>query len=70
MSAMDDLRLFRRTDLCDTKGRQGLLGVSEATFDRWVAAGTFPQPIRIGPRLVRWPARVVREWIRQQQAIE
>jgi predicted DNA-binding transcriptional regulator AlpA len=43
--------------------RRGLLGVSEATFDRMVARGDFPKPIRIGPRLVRWPATIVHEWI-------
>lgn len=48
--------------------RRGLLAISEATFDRWVANGEFPKPLKLGPRMVRWPARAVREWIEQQTA--
>lgn len=48
--------------------RRGLLAISEATFDRMVSAGEFPKPLRIGPRMVRWPARVVRDWIEKQAA--
>jgi predicted DNA-binding transcriptional regulator AlpA len=46
--------------------RQGLLAMSEATFDRMVRSGLFPPPIHIGPRMLRWPVRVVREWIERQ----
>ena len=48
--------------------RRGLLAISEATFDRWVALGTFPKPIHIGPRMVRWPASAVRRWLDAQTA--
>lgn len=45
--------------------RKGLLGISEATFDRWVATGLFPPPMKLG-RLVRWRGRVVRLWLESQ----
>ena len=46
--------------------RSGRLAVSEATFDRWVANGFFPAPLKLG-RLSRWRGRVVRAWIEHQK---
>ncbi|MGY4828190.1 helix-turn-helix transcriptional regulator [Sphaerotilaceae bacterium SBD11-9] len=43
--------------------RCGLLSVSEATFDRMVANGAFPKPVKVGPRLVRWKATDIRDWL-------
>ena len=41
----------------------GLIGVSRSTLYRMVAAGQFPQPIRIGPRASRWRMSEVQEWM-------
>ncbi len=40
--------------LLDIKQSSAALGVSVATFQRRVADGTFPKPIKIG-HLTRWP---------------
>jgi prophage regulatory protein len=37
------------------------LPVNRATLWRWVAAGTFPQPQKIGENVTVWNARAVRE---------
>lgn len=31
-------------------------GIARATWRRWVAGGYAPQPVHLGPRLVRWLA--------------
>lgn len=48
--------------------RKGLLGISEATLDRMLLRGTFPKPMRIGPRMVRWSRQVVCTWLDEQQS--
>jgi prophage regulatory protein len=47
---------------------QALTGLSEATIYRKVAAGLFPEPIRLGARCTRWRAGDVTAWLRAQTA--
>ncbi|WP_298233125.1 AlpA family transcriptional regulator [uncultured Azohydromonas sp.] len=52
--------------LLDIKAVSALVGLkSSAIFGR-VRAGTFPEPVRMGARCTRWPARRVREWLQAQ----
>jgi len=41
-------------------------GLSSATVYRKLAAGEFPQPVRLGARCTRWKAEAIRDWIRAQ----
>jgi prophage regulatory protein len=41
-------------------------GLSSATVYRKLAAGMFPEPVRLGSRCTRWKAESIREWIRAQ----
>lgn len=41
-------------------------GLSPATVYRKVAAGEFPEPVRLGARCTRWKAADVRAWIQAQ----
>jgi prophage regulatory protein len=34
-----------------------------ATLDRWVAAGTFPAPLRFGPKTLVWKTSTVQSWL-------
>lgn len=43
-------------------------GLSRPTIYRKIAAGEFPQPVRLGRRCSRWSAAAVREWIQAQAA--
>lgn len=43
-----------------------LMGVSEATVRRKVAAGVFPAPIKDGARCTRWVAADVMEHLRKR----
>ena len=38
------------------------LEIDRATLLRWLAAGTFPTPIRFGPRTNRWRPADIRNW--------
>ncbi|PTT86601.1 transcriptional regulator [Pelomonas sp. HMWF004] len=41
-------------------------GLSAATLYRKLAAGEFPEPVRLGTRCTRWKAADVRAWIQAQ----
>jgi prophage regulatory protein len=43
-------------------------GVSAATIYRMIAAGEFPEPVRLGKRCTRWKAADVRAWIQAKGA--
>ena len=45
----------------------GILPISKSTLWAKVKAGTFPAPIKLGPRTTAWPASMVREWIEAQK---
>jgi prophage regulatory protein len=44
-------------------------GLARTTIYRWVAAGRFPAPVRLGPRAVAWRWSDLERWT-QSRAIE
>ena len=38
-------------------------GIARTTVYRLMRTGEFPEPIRIGPRAVRWPSTEIETWI-------
>lgn len=40
-----------------------LLGVSEPTMYRWIAAGHLPRPRRVGPNVTGWLKGEIQEWL-------
>ena len=50
-------RILRRDDVL------AACGFSYSTLRRKVKAGAFPQPIRLGPRMIGWIASEVQAWI-------
>ena len=40
-----------------------ICGLSRSTIYRLLKEGRFIQPIRIGPRAVRWPRQEIYDWI-------
>lgn len=53
-------RLLR---LCQLIGADGLLPISRSTLYAWIAAGKFPAPIKLGPRVSAWRASDVMAFI-------
>lgn len=47
---------------------QARLGVSRGTIYGWVAAGLFPRPIPLGPRVVGWIESEFEEWVHNRVA--
>ena len=39
------------------------IGISRSTIYRRMREGTFPKPIRIGPRATRWPESAIKVWL-------
>lgn len=48
--------MLRLTELCE------LLSISRSTIYNRVAEGSFPEPVRIGERMVRWPIEAIQAW--------
>jgi len=44
-----------------------LLRISKRSIWRLVALGKFPQPVRLGPKMVRWRAREVDAYLSRVQ---
>jgi prophage regulatory protein len=45
-----------------------LIGISNATLWRWIKAGRFPAPMKIGKKKVAWRSSVLATWIAQHSA--
>lgn len=54
-------KLLRREELAK------LLGVSLSTINRWVKAGKFPKPIKLGHRVVVWLSCDVEDFLMKQK---
>ena len=55
MTAAD--RLMRRSEV------EGRVGLSRTSIYRLMRQGRFPEPVRVGPKAVRWPASEVEAWL-------
>jgi excisionase family DNA binding protein len=47
-----------------------LLGVTKRTVWRWISEGRLPEPRRITPSVVRWPADQIENFIQEQHREE
>lgn len=47
-----------------------LTGLSEPTIRRRVKAGTFPAPVRLSARCIRWKAETLQNWLKAQQEVQ
>ncbi len=52
-----------KTELVSADEVAELCDVSVQTIRRWVAAGYFPQGIRMGRRVLRWNRETILAWI-------
>ena len=43
------------------------VSLSKSSIYRMMATGTFPKPVRIGARAVRWVATDIEKWLKQLQ---
>ena len=47
-----------------------LLGIGRTTLWRWTGKGTFPKPVRLGPRAVGWRRVDLQQWLDQLPPVE
>lgn len=59
-------RIIRVTDIATTSAKAGILPVSAATIWRWVRAGKFPKPFKIGPCVTAWDMADVERFIAER----
>jgi prophage regulatory protein len=48
--------LVRLTEVCE------LIGVGRSTIYKWVNEGTFPAPVKVSERAVRWRTEDIEHW--------
>lgn len=61
-------RVYRIRQLVTTQQHEGILPVSSATLWRWVKAGKFPRPFKLGEKVTVWDAAEVEAFIQAQRA--
>lgn len=47
-----------------------ITGLSDSTIDRMIRSGTFPQPVKLGPRSVAWRSADIAVWMASLAAVE
>lgn len=57
---MSELRILRRSDVIEKTG------LSRGTIENMREDGTFPMPVKLGPRSIGWIESEVDEWIQQK----
>lgn len=53
-------RLLRREEV-ETR-----CGLARSTIYRLMRDGTFPEPMQVGPRAVRWPQSEIENWLSER----
>lgn len=65
--ALPDSAYLRESQLVNKPGNPTpIIPASASTLWRWVKAGTFPAPRKLGPKLTAWRVGDVRAWLQQQ----
>ena len=54
-------RLLRRPEV------EGRTGLSRSTLYDWMKRGEFPQPVKLGARIVAWRESDVTEWLESRE---
>lgn len=57
-------RILRKPELLE------VTGLSSATVYRWMAEGSFPQPVRLGANSIGWRSSEVQEWIASRERVD
>lgn len=42
------------------------LGISQTTLWRWQKNGSFPRPIKLGPRIIAWKLEDINNWLEKK----
>lgn len=61
-------RVIRLSQLASRPGKPGLISASPSSIWRWVKAGKFPAPFRIGERTKVWDFSEVERFLDEQRS--
>ncbi len=61
-------RIIKMSELASRPGSPGLISASPASIWRWIKAGKFPSPFRIGVRTTVWDLAEVEKFLAEQRA--
>ena len=65
---MDSLNSDLRSKLMRLPEVMEVIGIKgRVTIWRWVKAGTFPKPVKLGPRLHAWRRADIEQWIETRE---
>jgi prophage regulatory protein len=56
-------------NLLNEKQVSSMLGISPSTLDNWRKAGTFPQPLKLSEKTIRWSEADVLGWIASRSKV-
>jgi predicted DNA-binding transcriptional regulator AlpA len=52
-----------QSDLLSLEQIASRIGCSVRAIQQYRQRGDFPDPLRVGPRMVRWPASAIEAWL-------
>ena len=52
-----------KTRLLSRREVQRTCGLAKSTLYRFMRTGNFPEPLKIGPKAVRWRSDEIQEWV-------
>ena len=55
--------ILNRRILLNRREVQRACGLSKSTLYRLMRTGYFPEPLKIGPKAIRWRADEIQEWV-------
>jgi prophage regulatory protein len=53
--------------ILNKSGVVALIGLSKATIDRQILAGTFPKPLKLSQRRVGWRRSQIETWLNERE---
>jgi prophage regulatory protein len=54
---------------CRKRGWVPILPLSRSGLYAWIRDGRFPAPQKLGPKVIVWPAQVIREWLKETREV-
>ncbi|MDP3521409.1 MAG: hypothetical protein Q8S02_12390 [Hydrogenophaga sp.] len=70
LDSLDDQAQLSVIELLrSNRNPRGPISMSKSNWWRGVAAGVHPTPIRVGPKMTRWRAGDIRDWLEAQAAV-
>ena len=54
---------------CRRRGWAPILPISRSGLYAWIRDGRIPAPQKLGPKVIAWPAQVIRDWLQLSEEV-